>query len=784
MANRKLLDITPGYPLRESELWVTNKSETESGIMIRNSPSLYPTREWDVRWGAGERTAKAELIRDIVNYSKTNGLSFFWKEAFRTTRNRIYVATGTGAKRLFLLPVKDWEFMSVRVNGTEVYEGADYEILFESGQNGLDVVSFHDFIAAGQLVELDYTNGYLYPLVRAEYLDETLLPAGYNYHDLDITLRETKEDRSGIDIDEDMSLFMPLKGSTQAAIKSLDKGTGSATFTRATIGTYRGSDGLIKQAASGEIRQDWGEGKNICGPSEPSTLTEIPQKSNVTVEPFAWGYAFFKNAIVFGDNSVNRWGYLYTTIPKNSTISFSCYVKMDDGGVPVVGGDTSENDFGLTVDNAVVISPLPTVAYVGGGVYRVSATKLAAGIGGTSRHVGIVKYATNSARTFKATGYQAEFNSSATRYVKTNLATPRMRGVLGVLIEGQRTNLLTYSEAFNDASWTSVQVLWTSNAAIAPDGTITADKIKAQNIFGSHSVAKMITKSATSLPYVLSVFFRKAEFQKIRIRMDDGAGNGAYVDADVNDLSLGTPTVFGSGFSSPSATIRQYNSVSAGAYCRVSLTATTNTATDHWSRFILLDNSGATDYTGDDVSGVYLWGAQLEQASFPSSYIPTTSGTVPRNADSLTGTTSGNVLATVGSACMTFDESRHLDSQNATLFRPTILNNSRLQFRVDATQYIEVAYGGGSIVYETIAKTGAEAGRTYKFVGNWSSDGVRACVDGGSVASNTNTPAISLDSNFYIGPPAGEELYGHIKHLRVWSRALTDAEMQAVTTDA
>ena len=48
---------------------------------------------------------------------------------------------------------------------------------------------------------------------------------------------------------------------------------------------------------------------------------------------------------------------------------------------------------------------------------------------------------------------------------------------VGLLIEESRTNLLTYSEQFDNAVWTKSNASITANAIIAPDGTLTADKL-------------------------------------------------------------------------------------------------------------------------------------------------------------------------------------------------------------------------------------------------------------------------------------------------------------------
>jgi hypothetical protein len=64
---------------------------------------------------------------------------------------------------------------------------------------------------------------------------------------------------------------------------------------------------------------------------------------------------------------------------------------------------------------------------------------------------------------------------------------------------------------------------------------------------------------------------------------------------------------------------------------RVSVTLTTVSGGSYQQLNYLYD--GAASFVGDGVSGIYLWGSQIEKADSASSYIPTSNATITRNAD-------------------------------------------------------------------------------------------------------------------------------------------------------
>jgi len=213
---------------------------------------------------------------------------------------------------------------------------------------------------------------------------------------------------------------------------------------------------------------------------------------------------------------------------------------------------------------------------------------------------------------------------------------PESGSSLGLLIEESRTNSLTYSAEFDNAAWTKTTATVSPNATTSPDNTISSEKLIPDSGFtGRVSQSKSFTSGVT---YSQSVFAKEGEFSTLKM-----ASNAGIFPVEVTfDLSTGTISSLVRG----SATITP---VGNGWYrCTATATAVLTSSTE--VRYFCGD-------VGDGTSGIYIWGAQLEQGSFPTSYIPTAGATLTRAVDiaSMTGTnfsswynqSEGTVVATV-----------------------------------------------------------------------------------------------------------------------------------------
>jgi hypothetical protein len=183
------------------------------------------------------------------------------------------------------------------------------------------------------------------------------------------------------------------------------------------------------------------------------------------------------------------------------------------------------------------------------------------------------------------------------------------------VLRGGATNLISYSEAFDDAAWTKTRSSITANIVVAPDGTLTGDKlVEDTTASNTHFVTRLTTVSAQS--YTHTVYAKAAERSWIAMQGFIGTVNAtAYFD-----LANGVVGTVTNGTSSIQA-------VGNGWYrCSMVYTVTTGTASV-FAIFLATANNTAL-YTGDGTSGLFIWGAQLEASSTAGAYLKTVANAV------------------------------------------------------------------------------------------------------------------------------------------------------------
>ena len=166
-----------------------------------------------------------------------------------------------------------------------------------------------------------------------------------------------------------------------------------------------------------------------------------------------------------------------------------------------------------------------------------------------------------------------------------------------------RKNLLTYSEQFDNAAWAKANTTVTANAAVAPDGTTTADKITPKATEASKAVYYALAATA---PVTFSLYAKAAEYGWLFIDLGSSTLR-AYFDltngalGDVPAGCTATITAVGSGWYRCTVT----HPSSYSGYAEISTGPT---------------NLFGVSYLPSGTSGAYIWGAQVENGSEATAY--------------------------------------------------------------------------------------------------------------------------------------------------------------------
>ena len=342
----------------------------------------------------------------------------------------------------------------------------------------------------------------------------------------------------------------------------------------------------------------------------------------------------------------------------------------------------------------------------------------------------------------------------------------------GLLIEEARTNLIKQSAAMSISPW-SGQGNLNSTGFLAPDGSSAAIKLYEDTSTGPHQQfqANIPTTAGT---YTGSVYAKAAEYNNFQMLF---SGFGFSASLYVNFQLTGEGSVTASAGNDSAA----IESVGDGWY-RCSFTATTATTNNEYLQCLLTDgNSTAArnpSYLGDGASGIYLWGAQMEAGSFPTSYIETTGSTATRAVD----------VASIPVSKFGYNQTEGTLFVDFKTPDTAIANALELGNSASSSRYLirnGLAYysttGGAQVVINYTASTNNQrAGFAVQ-----SNDAV-AVVNGSTVGTDNTVTLFSNPTILGIGSPAYnlavEKLNGHIKSIQYYPRRLTDAQLQELTT--
>lgn len=348
----------------------------------------------------------------------------------------------------------------------------------------------------------------------------------------------------------------------------------------------------------------------------------------------------------------------------------------------------------------------------------------------------------------------------------------------GLLIEESRQNIVLYSQEFDNAYWFKNRSSITSVDAIeAPDGTVTADVLTEDTTASATHYLRRAFTSVSGTTYTWSVFLKNETRRYASLQLGD---NGAAFNTNNTRVDLLNGVIV-----STTAQTANITAFKNGWY-RVDVTMTAIASLTTAYAYVYLDNGTTVTYTGDGTSGIYIWGAQLEAGAFPTSYIPTTTTSLTRNADvaTMTGTNfsdwfnaSEGALFAEASQPVIFATSK----QTASLNDGTSTNRIML-YRQAAGSINGIVIPSGQVFLSSGVT--AAANTTWKQMFAYTT--VRGTYAANGVLGTDVLYPIpsSVLNTLTIGagyPGSNDFLNGHIKKIMYYPIKLTNAEVVAFT---
>lgn len=366
---------------------------------------------------------------------------------------------------------------------------------------------------------------------------------------------------------------------------------------------------------------------------------------------------------------------------------------------------------------------------------------------------------------------------------------PNNGELLGVLIEDQATNLLTYSSDFSNGVYVKTNVSVDTASTIAPDGTLTSNKVYIDNVSNSN-VFNFVTQTITAnASYAISVYAKANEFNYLFLGFNTSGTEYAVAQFNLSnstiqhqeDTSLITPGyelvgsamfALGNGWHRCEVIIKSANTTE---------NIMISPASVPWTG----GSRPGTAQNGNGFSGIQLWGAQFEATPNVTSYIPTTTTTITRVADTayITGSNNMTWLAQGAGTFLTISYNFiPLGLRPIISLDDDTTNNEIRLYAVNATPYLGVK----RLNVTEASVTGALFNRSVQIIiaGKYKNNNFYVSVNNNNIASDLSGTVPEGLTYLRIGADkAGNRFNGIISKIAYYPDDIDEVGLQALTSN-
>ena len=347
------------------------------------------------------------------------------------------------------------------------------------------------------------------------------------------------------------------------------------------------------------------------------------------------------------------------------------------------------------------------------------------------------------------------------------------------LFEPQSTNLLLYSQDFSQNYWGLTSATVTTSTITDPTGDQNSFKLVPNSGTGGN---RSISNNFVGLSglHTQSVFAKKGEYNYIALRTRNNPNTSVMFDLENGTFNVNLTSV-----TFVSAKIEDYGSGWYKCSMTVDPSQMSNAGQVYTSFSVGITGNETNNFNGDGTSGIYIFGAQFEQQSYPTSYIPTSGSTVTRNQEAAFGAGSSSLINSTEGVLYTEIAALANDStvRRISLTDGTVNNRVEIAFFGLSNRINVSVKASGTDTFNAFTSS-YDITQFNKIAIKYKVDDFNLFVNGVKLSSDTSgSIPTGLDTLNFNSGSGSFNFFGKTKCVAVFKEALTDDELECLTSD-